>query len=80
MAGCEIIAVISFPGFQLGTYENPVPGKFAVNESEINRGEGYMRKGDKQKAFFSYGESLRLNPGNDNAKQVMQKLLHSDNP
>lgn len=37
-------------------------------------GEGYMLKGDKQKARFYYAESLRLDPGNDNAKRMLEKL------
>lgn len=37
-------------------------------------GEGYMVKGDKQKAIFYYEQSLRLDPGNDNAKQRIEKL------
>jgi CubicO group peptidase (beta-lactamase class C family) len=37
-------------------------------------GEGYMRKGDKQKARFYYEESLRLDPGNDNAKRILDNL------
>jgi CubicO group peptidase (beta-lactamase class C family) len=36
--------------------------------------EGYMRKGDKQKAIYYYKESLRLDPNNDNAKRMLEKL------
>ena len=40
--------------------------------------EGYMRKGDKQKAIFYYEESMRLDPGNDNAKQMIEKLKQQE--
>ena len=36
--------------------------------------EAYMFKGDQQKALFYYEESLRLDPGNDNAKHMIDKL------
>lgn len=37
-------------------------------------GEAYMDKGDKANAILFYQKSLQLDPGNDNAKQRIEKL------
>ena len=36
--------------------------------------EAYMRSGDSKRAARNYRKSLELNPGNQNAKQMLQKL------
>ena len=37
-------------------------------------GEAYMENGDSKKAIENYKKSLELNPGNDNAKKMIEKL------
>lgn len=37
-------------------------------------GEAYMNNGDKELAITNYQKSLELNPGNDNAKQMLERL------
>jgi CubicO group peptidase (beta-lactamase class C family) len=39
-------------------------------------GEGYMVAGNKPEAIKNYKRSLALNPSNDNARQMIQKLEH----
>ena len=39
--------------------------------------EAYMNKGDKGNAILFYQRSLQLNPGNDNARQMIEKLSQS---
>ncbi len=37
-------------------------------------GEGYMEAGDHEKAIANYKKSLALNPGNDNAREMLAKM------
>ena len=37
-------------------------------------GEAYMENGDSKKAIENYKKSIELNPGNDNAKKMIEKL------
>jgi len=37
-------------------------------------GEAYMKNGDKKKAIQNYKKSLELNPNNNNAKEMLEKL------
>ena len=37
-------------------------------------GEAYMENGDSKKAIENYKKSIQLNPGNDNAKKMIEKL------
>ena len=37
-------------------------------------GEAFMRSGDKKNAILNYEKSLQLNPANDNAKEILNKL------
>jgi tetratricopeptide (TPR) repeat protein len=37
-------------------------------------GEAYMRTGDMKNAILSYEKSLQLNPGNENAKKILDKI------
>ena len=37
-------------------------------------GEAYMRSGDMKDAILNYEKSLQLNPGNENAKKMLEKL------
>lgn len=37
-------------------------------------GEATMRKGDKESAIHCYRKSLRLDPGNDNAARMIERL------
>ena len=37
-------------------------------------GEAYMENGDNKKAIENYKKSIELNPGNDNAKKMIEKL------
>ena len=37
-------------------------------------GEGYMKAGDKKNAIKNYEKSLKLNPDNTNAKQMLEQL------
>jgi tetratricopeptide (TPR) repeat protein len=37
-------------------------------------GEAYMKNGDSKKAIENYKKSLELNPGNDNAKKMIEKI------
>lgn len=37
-------------------------------------GEAYYTKGDKKNALISYRKSLKLDPGNDNAKKIIAEL------
>ena len=37
-------------------------------------GEAYMKSGDKEMAIASYKKSLKLNPGNNNAVDMLKKL------
>jgi tetratricopeptide (TPR) repeat protein len=37
-------------------------------------GEAYMRTGDMKNAILSYEESLQINPGNENAKKILDKI------
>ncbi len=37
-------------------------------------GEAYYRQGDKQHAMMDYSKSLQINPGNQNAKDILDKL------
>lgn len=37
-------------------------------------GEAYYSKGDKKNALISYKRSLQLDPGNDNAKKIIEEL------
>ena len=37
-------------------------------------GEAYMENGDSKKAIENYKKSIGLNPGNDNAKKIIEKL------
>jgi tetratricopeptide (TPR) repeat protein len=39
-------------------------------------GEAYMLNGDKKLAIQNYKKSLELNPKNENAKKMIQKLAH----
>lgn len=47
------------------------PKSFNVYDS---LGEGYMKAGNKKLAIKNYEKSLKLNPDNDNAKKMLQKL------
>jgi hypothetical protein len=47
------------------------PKSFNVYDS---LGEGYMLNGDTKLAIKNYEKSLKLNPANDNAKQMLEKL------
>lgn len=37
-------------------------------------GEAYMMDGNKEQAIINYQKSLELNPGNDNARKMIEKL------
>ena len=37
-------------------------------------GEAYMKAGDNEKAIKNYKKSLELNPENNNAKKMLEKL------
>jgi tetratricopeptide (TPR) repeat protein len=37
-------------------------------------GEAYMNKGDKEKAVANYKKVLEMDPGNQNAKKMLEKL------
>ena len=37
-------------------------------------GEAFMKCGDKKNAIFNYEKSLKLNPGNENAKKMLENL------
>ena len=37
-------------------------------------GEAFMKRGDTEKAIANYERSLELNPGNDNAVQMLKEL------
>ena len=37
-------------------------------------GEAYMRSGEREQAIQNYEKSLDLNPDNDNARQMLEKL------
>jgi Flp pilus assembly protein TadD len=37
-------------------------------------GEACMRSGDNKNAIMNYEKSLELNPANNNAKQMLEKL------
>lgn len=37
-------------------------------------GEAYLEAGDRERAIASYRRSLELNPGNDNARKVLEEL------
>lgn len=37
-------------------------------------GEAFMRSGDKKNAILNYEKSLKLNPGNENAKKILETL------
>jgi Flp pilus assembly protein TadD len=39
-------------------------------------GEAYLKAGQKDEAITSYRKSLDLNPGNDNARAVLQTLVN----
>jgi tetratricopeptide (TPR) repeat protein len=43
-------------------------------------GEAYMKAGLTKQAIRSYERSLRLNPGNDNAKKMLEALRRSPRP
>ncbi len=47
------------------------PNDFNVYDS---LGEGYMKKGEKALAIQNYQKSLELNPNNENAKKMLQKI------
>ena len=47
------------------------PNSFNVYDS---LGEAYMANGDKELAIANYKKSLELNPGNNNATQMLKKL------
>ncbi|MBL8015853.1 MAG: tetratricopeptide repeat protein, partial [Ignavibacteria bacterium] len=47
------------------------PKSFNVYDS---LGEGYMMAGDKKNAIKNYEKSLKLNPDNNNAKQMLDQL------
>ncbi|HMT10415.1 MAG TPA: tetratricopeptide repeat protein [Ignavibacteria bacterium] len=47
------------------------PKSFNVYDS---LGEGYMMAGDKKNAIKNYEKSLKLNPDNNNAKQMLEQL------
>ena len=55
--------------FTLNTEENP-------NSSNAfdSLGEAYMTAGNKELAISNYKKSLQLNPLNNNAKQMIEKL------
>lgn len=42
-------------------------------------GEGYMVKGDDKKAMANYKKSLELNPDNENAKEMIDRILRKIN-
>jgi len=42
-------------------------------------GEAYMTKGDKKTAIGYYNKSLDLNPDNENAKQMIERMRKFDN-
>jgi tetratricopeptide (TPR) repeat protein len=37
-------------------------------------GEAYMKNGDNKNAIMNYEKSLQLNPGNENAKKILDKI------
>jgi cytochrome c-type biogenesis protein CcmH/NrfG len=37
-------------------------------------GEAYMRSGDNKNAILSYEKSHQLNPGNENAKKMLEEI------
>ena len=37
-------------------------------------GEAYLESGDKKAAIENYKKSLELDPGNENAREVLKKL------
>jgi predicted negative regulator of RcsB-dependent stress response len=37
-------------------------------------GEAYMKAGNKDEAIRNYKKSLELNPKNDNAKKMLEKI------
>ena len=37
-------------------------------------GEAYMKNGDNENAIMNYEKSLQLNPGNENAKKILDKI------
>jgi tetratricopeptide (TPR) repeat protein len=39
-----------------------------------SRGEAYMKAGNKELAIENYKKSLELNPGNENAKKMLEQL------
>jgi cytochrome c-type biogenesis protein CcmH/NrfG len=47
------------------------PESFNVYDS---LGEGYMADGNNKLAIKFYKKSLKLNPDNENAKQMLEKL------
>ena len=47
------------------------PGDWNVHDSLA---EAYAKAGDTVHSIASYRESLRLNPGNDNARQALKAL------
>lgn len=51
------------------------PGSFNVYDS---LGEAYMENGDGESAIENYQQSLKLNPENDNAREMLQRLQGSD--
>ncbi|MBN2346726.1 MAG: MBL fold metallo-hydrolase [Candidatus Aminicenantes bacterium] len=47
------------------------PGSWNASDSLA---EGYYAKGDKKKALELYRKSLELNPGNDNARKLIERI------
>ena len=47
------------------------PHSFNVYDS---LGEAYMKSGDKELAIENYTKSLKINPKNDNARYMLDKL------
>ena len=37
-------------------------------------GEAYLKKGDKENASVNYNKVLQLDPGNENAKWMLEKI------
>ncbi|MBA4849607.1 serine hydrolase domain-containing protein [Emticicia sp. BO119] len=55
--------------FTLNTEENPTS-----SNAFDSLGEAYMNEGNKESAISNYKKSFQLNPLNDNAKQMIEKL------
>ena len=62
------LALFQFNGYQY-------PGSFNVYDS---LGEVYMKSGDKKLAIKNYRKSLQLNPRNENAKHMLDKIEASE--